>query len=86
MALDGASFLSPDEKCLRYRFLAPGSPRGAAAFPKLRVSALTEVETRVFFEWRWGRAAPGRTRRLFRQRAARKCGTTVVADGYDNRR
>ena len=54
MAVDGSTLSAPDEARNRSRFGLPGSSRGAAAFPQLRISTLMELGARAPLAWRCG--------------------------------
>ena len=53
-AWDGTTLDVPDEAVNRAAFGKPGSARGEAAFPQVRLTALVEVGTRVPLAWTQG--------------------------------
>ena len=51
VAFDGSTLDVPDETENREAFGLPGSGRGQAAFPQVRLTAMVEVGTRAAFAW-----------------------------------
>ena len=51
VAFDGSTLALPDERENRSHFGLPGTSRGSAGFPKLRLTVLMEVGTRVPIAW-----------------------------------
>ena len=51
VAFDGSTLDVPDETENREAFGLPGSGRGQAAFPQVRLTAMVEVGTRASFAW-----------------------------------
>jgi hypothetical protein len=54
-AVDGSTMKTPDTPKNSRRFGRPGSSRGRAAYPQLRVVALADVGTRIIRAARWSR-------------------------------
>ncbi len=54
-AIDGSTMKTPDTPKNSRRFGRPGSSRGRAAFPQLRIVALADVGTRIVKAARWSR-------------------------------
>ena len=54
VAFDGSTLDVPDEQDNRETFGLPGSGRGEAAFPQVRLTAMVEVGTRTAFAWHRG--------------------------------
>jgi len=54
-AIDGTTMKTPDTPKNSRRFGRPGSSRGRAAYPQLRIVALADVGTRIIKAARWSR-------------------------------
>ena len=54
-AIDGSTMKTPDTPKNSRRFGRPGSSRGRAAYPQLRIVALADVGTRIIRAARWSR-------------------------------
>ncbi|MHC4199905.1 MAG: IS4 family transposase [Planctomycetota bacterium] len=54
-AVDGTTMKTPDTPSNSRRFGRPGSSRGRAAYPQLRIVALADVGTRIVKAARWSR-------------------------------
>lgn len=58
-AIDGTTMKTPDTPKNSRRFGRPGSSRGRAAYPQLRIVALADVGTRIIKAARWSRYRKG---------------------------
>ena len=52
-AIDGSTMKTPDTTTNSRRFGRPGSSRGRAAYPQLRIVTLADVGTRLRWPYRW---------------------------------
>ena len=82
-AWDGTTLDVPDEAVNREAFGKPGSARGEAAFPQVRLTALIEVGTRVPLAWTQGPYRESETVQARRLRDHLGPGQLLLADrGY----
>ena len=82
VAFDGSTLAVPDEQEKRAHFGLPGSARGSAGFPKLRLTVLMEVGTRAPFAWCWGPFRETETEQAERLVAHLEPGMLLFADRY----
>ena len=82
VAIDGSTLAVPDEEENRLCFGLPGSSRGSAGFPKLRLSVLTELGTRAPLAWCGGPLSESEMKQAERLMAHLAPGMLVLADRY----
>ncbi len=82
MAMDGTTLAVPDEAENREPFGLPGPSRGRAAFPQLRLWALTELGTRAPLAWCAGPLSESEMEQAERLVSHLKPGMLVLADRY----
>ena len=81
-ALDGSTLSVPDETANRRHFGLPGSGRGRAGFPKLRLTALVEIGTRAPLAWCGGPLRESEMAQAERLVPHLSPGLLVLADRY----
>ena len=83
VAVDGSTLAVPDEAENRSCFGLPGASRGSAAFPQIRLSALTELGTRAPLDWCAGPLSESEAVQAERLAARLGPGMLLLADrGY----
>ena len=82
VAIDGSTLAVPDEEENRRSFGLPGSARGSAAFPKLRLSVLSEIGTRAPLAWCGGPLSESEMVQAERLVPHLEPGMLVLADRY----
>ena len=83
VAFDGSTLDVPDGKDNRETFGLPGSGRGEAAFPQVRLTAMAEVGTRAAFAWQRGPLRESEVEQAEALLSHLKTGMLVLADrGY----